>query len=145
MGMKIIDIEKEDGGDYNISGISALDQWYRKVRTKSIDELTDGDIARFLRQRMHLRYIVPEAFLRIEKNIIAGELYDGELLFALEKLGNEYWDNHLTLKSELLKFLKSVNKNDILCNLLEDDLLVKQDVAERIYHCIKTFENDLND
>ena len=60
----------------------------RRDWTIPVNELTNGALARFIRQRIALQLVVPEARKRIEARFDDdSELYDGELAEALNDLG----------------------------------------------------------
>ncbi len=71
-----------------------LVQWFASVYETPLADFTHGDLARACRQRTFYDHVVPYALAVLRKNPLAGELYDGELLTALLRLPQEYWDNH---------------------------------------------------
>lgn len=97
----ITDIEKNEGidGEIYVSPDYPLTEWYNVVRNKSISELNDSDVSKFLRQSLFLKYIVPEALIRLRKDPTKGDLYCGEMLTALYKVEDVFWiDNNALLK-----------------------------------------------
>ncbi|HWB06702.1 MAG TPA: contact-dependent growth inhibition system immunity protein [Verrucomicrobiales bacterium] len=79
-------MQAQGGGD------SSLEEWYASVRTKPFSSLTDGDIARAVRQKLFLEYIVQETIRRLRVDPLAGEKYDGELISALAGLKPAEWE-----------------------------------------------------
>ena len=70
---------------------SSLEEWYASVRTKPLSSLTDGDIARAVRQKLFLQYSVQEAIRRLRLDPLAGDKYDGELIGAFAGLASADW------------------------------------------------------
>ncbi|PTX53648.1 hypothetical protein C8P63_1289 [Melghirimyces profundicolus] len=69
--LSIADIEKLKGIRYEVDKEElkyALPYWYDKVRNKKIKDLSDGDLARCIRQDIFLEYIIPVVIERIKKN-----------------------------------------------------------------------------
>lgn len=89
-----------------------LSIWIDNIKDYKIKELTDGDIAKLIRQEIFLDYIVPEAINRIEKNPLAGSLGDGEILESFSMVSVDIW------KSEGQKFCKELK-------LLLEEFLMK--------------------
>lgn len=79
---------------------SALSSWYDSIRGKRLTELTDGDVARLLRQKMYLEFIVPEATRRLMMNPLAGELFDGEMLEKVSHIPASFWEREPELMKE---------------------------------------------
>jgi hypothetical protein len=122
----ILDIEKEAGIEgYEVDNESSLSIWYDSVRNKRINELTDGDIARMVRQNLYLKYAVKEAIKRLRKNPIIGELFDGELLAVISRLDNEFWKQNSELSKEAFELVKLINVRTLIPKdfewLSEDD------------------------
>jgi hypothetical protein len=112
--------EKEGITDnYESSMQYSLSIWYSKIQKKRLSELTDGDLARFIRQKMFLKYVVPEILERIWKNPAAGELYYGEVLEALSKLNDDFLRSNHKISQEIYKFLIEVNNNKLISNDFE--------------------------
>jgi hypothetical protein len=93
---------------------SSISIWYHEVRKKRLSQLTDGDVARFIRQQVFLKYLVPEAIRRLWENPTIGELYDGEVLKQLSTLNKEFWNNNQELKQELLDLLNSIETKRLI-------------------------------
>ncbi len=85
-------LEREDS-DMEF-GHSSLDDWYRSVRDAPLQDLTDGDLCRSIRQQLFVIHTVPIAIERLLENPSAGDLYDGELILAFKAVPVEYWELH---------------------------------------------------
>ncbi|MFD1886474.1 contact-dependent growth inhibition system immunity protein [Paenibacillus wenxiniae] len=59
-----------------------LSIWMEYIKNYKIKNLTDGNIAKLIRQEIFLEYIIPEALQRIQIDPLAGSLGDGELVEA---------------------------------------------------------------
>jgi hypothetical protein len=62
---------------------SGLVLWYHRIYEVPVGRFTVDDLARAVLQDCHLDYILPLALRELEKNPLAGEFYDGELLCSL--------------------------------------------------------------
>lgn len=74
-----------DKGHKAPTGQSPLEQWYRRVRTKPIAELDADDVARALRQSIHVAAVAPRALQLLQKSPLVGD-YPGEVIVAFAKL-----------------------------------------------------------
>jgi hypothetical protein len=74
----------------NIS-TSALGDWYLRFREKDVEAISDADICIACRQGLMPQILVPLALRRLEKDPLAGDIYDGELLISLTGIPAEYW------------------------------------------------------
>ncbi len=63
-----------------------LSGWFAGIMNKKLKYLSDGSIARLVRQHFHLKYVVPEANLRLSSNQLAGEHYEGELINSMNSV-----------------------------------------------------------
>ncbi|NEW04700.1 hypothetical protein GK047_01530 [Paenibacillus sp. SYP-B3998] len=54
-----------------------LSIWYQSILDNSLEKLPEGDLAKLIRQKKHLNFVLCEAMIRISNNPLAGELYDG--------------------------------------------------------------------
>ncbi len=113
---KISDIEELEGikNSLVIHIDSSLSLWYNKVRNKKLKDLTEGDLARLIRQGMYIKYIIPESINRLSKNIVSGELYDGEVLEMLFRVDENYWSEYRQLGIKLDKILKETESKKII-------------------------------
>ena len=82
-----------------------LEQWFASVIDTPLADFTDFDLARACRQRMFHEHIVPYALNVLRENPLAGDSYDGELLTALLRLPQPYWDSHYPEKGLLRSIL----------------------------------------
>jgi hypothetical protein len=106
----ISDLEKGQGIiEVDLDSRYALPIWYSKVREKRISQLTDGDIARFIRQDLFLEYIIPEAIKRLREDPTIGDLYYGEVIASLYRVEQAFWIDNFNITSELLKTLIEIN------------------------------------
>ena len=78
-----------------------LQKWYNKIIDKTIDEITIADILRMIRQKEFCDLAVEKAVEFLQDNVLAGEIYDGQLL---EKI-SEMSDPFLTKYSNKLKYI----------------------------------------
>ncbi len=70
---------------------SPLSEWYERVRDVPINQLGIGDISRACRQRLFLEYTVPVLVEYLDRDPLAGELYDGELASTVAKIPSRFW------------------------------------------------------
>ncbi|WP_411346087.1 contact-dependent growth inhibition system immunity protein [Paenibacillus sp. WLX1005] len=68
-----------------------LSVWIHDIRNIPLKQLTDGDIAKLIRQTIFLSYIVPIAYNRINNNPLAGSLGDGEVIESFQLISVEEW------------------------------------------------------
>lgn len=114
--LTIEDIEEKDGitlQSFNDQKYP-LDLWYQGVRNSKICELSDTDIARFVRQNLYLIYILPEVLSRISQNPFTGDIYSGELIASLVKIGDDFWFSNTILMKETKDLIDSFNKNQLM-------------------------------
>jgi hypothetical protein len=90
----------------------SLPLWHKGIRQKRLSELTDGDLARLIRQDMYIKYIISECLQRLNVDPIIGDKYNGELLTALVKdIGDEFWKEHQDFKILTQKFINKFYEN----------------------------------
>jgi hypothetical protein len=109
--LTIRDIESMEGIIYekSISHDDPLTKWYSVVRMKCISQLNEGDLARFIRQALFLKYIVPEALRRLRKEPTLGELYYGEVLAAICMINIDFWYSNKLILKEVRNLLNLLN------------------------------------
>lgn len=94
-----------------------LAAWYRTVRETPLEELTIEDICKACRQQIHLHHVVPIALNILESDVLAGEMYDGELLVSLKAVPLNYWAAHAdqaqTVRKVLERILPGLSTDDI--------------------------------
>ena len=78
-----------------------------RLRRLALKDFTDFDLARMIRQKIDLDWLIPVALVRLLDEPDAGELYDGELVTAVIKLPSGFWAGH----PDLSRSLDSVVKN----------------------------------
>jgi hypothetical protein len=88
-----------------IDGNSSLELWFEKARYKKLGQLTIDDICRCLRQNIAIDILVPYALRSLEKDILAGDQYDGELASALEQLEKKYWHDNQGMKIKFIEIM----------------------------------------
>lgn len=71
------------------AGSSGLEVWYRQIGSTPIDELSVGDIARALRQRVHVGRVAERGAELLRASPLAGEQFAGELLAAFAGLSGD--------------------------------------------------------
>lgn len=64
---------------------SGLVLWYNKLLAKTVDELTEMDIARMIRQGIAVKFAIGRAIQFLEEKEVLDELYEGELLEAIQQ------------------------------------------------------------
>ncbi|MEW9701495.1 contact-dependent growth inhibition system immunity protein [Paenibacillus sp. SI8] len=103
-GLTISAIRKIEGLTFHVKTIESapLSEWYQSILDFSLEKLPDGDLARLIRQKKHLNFVLWEALIRISNNPIVGELYDGEVINSLNKVTSEYWNDNIRLLDDFL-------------------------------------------
>lgn len=87
---------------------SSLSLWYKQIRNKTIHNLTDGDIARLLRQEIFIAYIIDEVIKRLNNNPLIGELYEGEVLEMLSRLPADKFLK--PIKEKIIRLIKNIKE-----------------------------------
>jgi hypothetical protein len=90
---------------------SALGEWYNRVLAVSLSEMSDGDLARIVRQSLALPNTLPYAFKRLLAQPLAGDLYEGELAVAIAKIQPQFWSEHPGLSQNATVVLRYVEAN----------------------------------
>lgn len=125
--LRIIDIERMNGISYDETheNEGSLPQWYKSIRNCKVSQLSDGDLAKLIRQDFNLEFIVIESIDRLYKDPLLGEQFDGELIEALAmKVSRLFWQSNDKCRNsvkELLLSIKSSNFIDKYEWLIEDD------------------------
>ena len=88
-----------------------LQAWFASVYDKPLDSLSEGDLARAIRQQLFLEYVVPICLQLLSKDPLAGEYYEGELLQALQSVPSKYWLQHVHMRQLLQGIVKTVYNN----------------------------------
>src|SRR5262245_19136053 len=97
---------------------SALEDWYEKVRNIPVEEFSDSDLAKSLRQNTFTDIVLPFALRRIFLDIESGDKYEGELLASFLSVSLDIWKQN-SLTSELYRYIDA-NK-DIILEILPFD------------------------
>jgi hypothetical protein len=90
---------------------------YRKIR---ISELTVGQLRTLISQKIGIKYLTEIALELLEKNVVVGDLFEGDLLLAVSKIPAEYWTQNRN-ELEKLKILVESNTELIKSELGEND------------------------
>jgi CDI immunity proteins len=80
---------------------SALGKWYLGVCDTPLEQFGAGDLSRACRQSLYVEHVVPYAITFLEKEPLAGELFDGELVVAMKFIPEAYWKAHIDLSERL--------------------------------------------
>lgn len=99
---------------------SSLTKWYLSVRDIPLDMLDVGDVCRALRQNLFVSEVLPIAVALLEDDVLAGELYDGELIVALAGLNAGYWQENKILAHKAVNALGEAGKLSKDVELLRD-------------------------
>jgi hypothetical protein len=83
-----------------------LEKWFASLYDVPLHQFTDFDLARSLRQGIHVEAVVPYSLRALERNPLAGELYDGELLTAMIHLPQDYWLVHVQERDALTRIVQ---------------------------------------
>lgn len=83
-------------------GATRLVAEVHRLRRKPLGELTVEDVRLLVAQGIALPWLVPMAleFVRDEP-MVAGDLYEGDLLTAVLRVDGEFWRRHRDLADEL--------------------------------------------
>ena len=101
-------LEELDGVDWGEPTCpSSLVMDCHRLRRLPLKDFTDFDLARMVRQKIDLDWLVPISLVRLLDEPFAGELYDGELISAVLTLPAAFWQGH----SDLTRSLELVVKN----------------------------------
>ncbi len=92
---------------------SALEVWYMEVRDIKLKMLSVGQLARACRQDVFSEFLIPFCFKELEKDALAGEMYDGELVKAMKNILHSYWRDHPTEREKFLKYAEKAYLDNI--------------------------------
>lgn len=84
---------------------SSLEDWYCQIRDTPITDFDDGDLSRACRQGLCLEHVVPIAVARLEVKPLAGAMYVGELLAAMNSVPRGYWKDDQRSSERLLNIV----------------------------------------
>nr|WP_243427900.1 contact-dependent growth inhibition system immunity protein [Alkaliphilus hydrothermalis] len=118
---------------------SALPAWYKSIRTKKLSQLSEGDLARFIRQGMYLEYILFESINRLYKNPCSGEKYNGELIEVISKdIDTFFWKENEDCRKHLSNFLSHFSSNISMEDYEELDDFEKEEIMESVNNLSRT-------
>ena len=83
-----------------------LQKWYNQLLDKTIEEISPGDVAKMLRQRVGPDLAMTKAIEELRRNPFAGELYEGEILAAIAGMEAAITASHKTELQTVLKDAK---------------------------------------
>ena len=63
-----------------------LQKWYNQLIEKKINEITIADVLRMIRQEEFIKLAMSKAIEFLQKDVFAGELYEGELLEKISEM-----------------------------------------------------------
>lgn len=86
---------------------SPLGEWYARVRDVPLAAFGVEDLCKSVRQCLYLEHVVPAALELLEKEPLAGEMYDGELASAFHAIPDTFWREHKHIAVRTLSILKS--------------------------------------
>lgn len=80
-----------------------LQEWYNSLIDKTINQITIADVLRMMRQKVFINLAIKKAVEILQKNVFAGELYDGQLLETLSKIDVEFFELYLEEIKSIVK------------------------------------------
>ncbi|MDQ1236104.1 hypothetical protein QE450_003602 [Paenibacillus sp. SORGH_AS306] len=83
-----------------------LSIWFETILATKLKDLSNGDLAKMIRQKIYIKSVTPEALKRLKVNPIAGYLGDGGLLESLVSVENDVWKGAPEIAYTLLIFLE---------------------------------------
>ncbi|WP_313689570.1 contact-dependent growth inhibition system immunity protein [Pantoea sp.] len=89
---------------------SSLDSWFFGILDIPLDELSVGDLARSIRQNLFLEQVLPKAEVYLRDDVLAGEHYEGELLYAISLLSKTQANPVLTNLNQISDYLSTLDK-----------------------------------
>ena len=99
-------IDRSLGVADNSAADSPLAEWYEAARDRPIENLSIDDLCKACRQEVHLDHVVAVALDRLERDFLAGERYEGELLAALAGVPRRFWEGRERLSRQALALLR---------------------------------------
>lgn len=138
--LTIDDISKLEGftEDFEVDEDVPLSVWYNGIQRTKLKDLKHGDVAKLIRQTMHLEYVIPEALKRLRINPLAGYLGDGEILEAIAQVNENEWDENSVVTSMLSsfieEFLRLIKTNEL--SFPEDKEIFSDQEREEYYQLL---------
>ncbi|OKP95147.1 contact-dependent growth inhibition system immunity protein [Paenibacillus sp. P46E] len=131
--------------DYKVDEDVPLSVWYDSILKTKLKYLNHGDIAKLIRQTMHLAYVFPEALNRLRIDPLAGYLGDGEILEAIAQVNEHEWDENTVvcslLSSFVEEFLRLIKNNEL--NFPEDKERYSDQEREEYYQLLLKIKTTL--
>ena len=127
--MNFKELEKHYSIEWEESGeLSSLDEWYKSVRCKRVDEFSDRDLGIAIRQELFQYEVISQAFSRLLEEPTAGFKYDGEIVVALSHINSiELFGNPLREKLIEVLIQENVQSEFVDEGLKEElDLLISK-------------------
>lgn len=87
---------------------SSLEEWYARVRDVPLTALRVEDLCKSVRQCLYLEHVIPVALDVLEREPMAGEMYDGELASAFRVISETFWREHRQIATRTQDILKVV-------------------------------------
>lgn len=91
-----------------------LPAWYRSVWLTPLCELSIGDLCRSCEQSIHLRQIVPLAIAALEREPLAGEWYEGQLISSILAIPPQFWLENRAVAEVCYRVARSLPDTDDL-------------------------------
>jgi hypothetical protein len=98
-----------------------LQNWFACMYDVPLEAFTDFDLARSVRQNIHIEAVMPYCLQSLMRNPLAGKLYDGELLSAIMRLPPDFWLLRLPERNAVLSIanvaLSESDDQDLLAEI----------------------------
>lgn len=95
---------------------SPLSDWYFRMRDVPLAAFGVKDLCKSVRQDLYPEYVVPVALEVLEKEPLAGDMYDGELAMAFGSITDSFWREHPVLADRVIRILRNT------VNLMGEDI-----------------------
>lgn len=109
-----------NNSNYEPNSRSSLDEWFSGILDVPIDELEVGDVARAIRQDIFLEDILPKAEIILQKDPLAGEDYDGQLISSIASLNHGEIKSALPSLQRISSFLNQLDKTSLDSQVIMD-------------------------
>jgi hypothetical protein len=83
-----------------------LPAWYHRVREVPLNSFGVEDLCKSVRQNIYPEYVVPIALEALEKEPLAGEMYDGELAMSFCSVQDNFWIENQEMAKRILSVLR---------------------------------------
>ncbi|MFT8349085.1 contact-dependent growth inhibition system immunity protein [Clostridium saccharoperbutylacetonicum] len=108
---KILNVKSEE-----IDIKCELDKWYVMLLNKTIEEINISDISRMLRQDILIEVAVNKSIEILNINLLAGEMYDGQLLELLYSVDlNKYKEDVNKIRDIVIKIKNNIDSFEWIC------------------------------